>query len=403
MSTSPTPAWQLVTRREISTRLTDRNFVIGTGLTLVLLIGAMLLPALMGGDAAHYRVAVTEAAGQRIVQQTEGAFEATPNPLGSNEPPTIEANRVPDRAAAEATVRSGDADAALVLSGREWQLLTDGAPEPELATALTQTVQQAMLARNAAAAGVTLAELSSGTQVAGVDLAAAAGASTRDPIVTFFLGFVLAMLFYMAALMFGQQISTSVVEEKQSRLVEVLAAMIPLRHLLAGKVLGNTLIAFGQILLISVVAIVGLRFTTLSIDLTGLTTALLWYVAFFVVGFLALASLYAVAGALASRNEDLAATTMPMTIALVIVLIVGLQATGTLQQVLSFLPIASTVVMPLRILDGDYALWEPIVALLLVLTFCAVAVWLGARLYERAVMHTTGTLTWRQALRLTEE
>lgn len=269
--------------------------------------------------------------------------------------------------------------------------------------ALTQTVQQAMLARNAAAAGVTLAELSSGTQVTTVDLAAAAGATTREPIVTFFLGFVLAMLFYMAALMFGQQISTSVVEEKQSRLVEVLAAMIPLRQLLAGKVLGNTLIAFGQILLISVVTIVGLRFTTLSIDLTGLTTALLWYVAFFVVGFLALASLYAVAGALASRNEDLAATTMPMTIALVIVLIVGLQATGTLQQVLSFVPIASTVVMPLRILDGDYALWEPIVALLLVLAFCAVAVWLGARIYERAVMHTTGTLTWRQALRLTEE
>src|SRR5690606_15368695 len=94
------------------------------------------------------------------------------------------------------------------------------------------------------------------------------------------LGLGFAMVFYIAALMFGMQIAGSVVEEKQSRIVEILAAAIPVRHLLVGKVLGNTLMAVAQMALIVATALVGLTFTDFAVALPGMTEALGWYLPF---------------------------------------------------------------------------------------------------------------------------
>ena len=108
--------------------------------------------------------------------------------------------------------------------------------------------------------------------------------------------------------------------------------------------------------------------------------------------------IWAAAGALASRTEDVQSTSMPLTMFLVVIFIVSLQASGGVREILSFVPVASTFVMPMRIVEGDTALWEPLLALALVAIFCAISIWLGAKLYERALLHTQGTLTWRGAL-----
>ena len=78
-------------------------------------------------------------------------------------------------------------------------------------------------------------------------------------IVRMITGIVLGTLFYMVCLMFGMAIAQSVVEEKQSRIVEIIASAIPLRLLLTGKVLGNTVLAFGQMVLFVVAGLIGLR------------------------------------------------------------------------------------------------------------------------------------------------
>lgn len=383
--------WTLVMQREILVKLRDRSFVLGTALTLVLLVGALVLPMFLdGGRSATYRVAVTGQAAATVVQEAESALQQ--DEAGAS----ITPETVPDRTAAERAVLEGDVDAALLGEPGAWELLADGMPSFELDSALSDSVQALALAEHAEAAGVTVEELTAGTALVPVDLSAAE--DDMPALMQFALGFVFAILFYMAAVMFGMQIANSVVEEKQSRIVEILAAMIPVRQLLLGKVLGNTVLAFAQIALIVAVALAVLPLTEYDVALPGIAEALLWYVPFFVLGFLALACIWAAAGALASRTEDVQATSAPLTMFLVVVFIVSINASGATREILSFVPVASTFVMPMRIVEGDTTLWEPLVALALVALFCAVSIWLGARLYERALLHTHGSLTWRGAL-----
>lgn len=387
--------WALVAAREIAVKLRDRNFLVGTALTLVLLVGAMLLPQLFTGGSSSYEVAVTDADGAAVVEQAQTALQLE-EPEG-----TVAATTVPDRGSAEAQVRDGEVDAALVRGDAGWEMVTDGEPSTTLTTLLTDTVRSSAMEQNAAAAGTTVEELTAGTTLTPVDLSEAEGG--MPSFVKFILGFVFAFLFYMTSIMFGYQIANSVVEEKANRIVEILAAKIPVRQLLLGKVLGNTAIAFGQIALIAAVSLIGLTFIDLDVALPGLTQAIAWYVPFFVLGFLALACVWAASGALASRTEDVQSTSMPLTMVLVILFIASINVEGQVREILSFVPLASTFLMPMRIIEGGTELWEPVLALVLVLAFSGLTIWLGARLYERALLHTSGSLTWRKAMALRDD
>lgn len=387
--------WTLVMQREIAVKLKDKSFIWGTVLTLVLLIAALILPSFLGGGAASYQVAVTDQTAAAVVTQAEATLQA------EDDEASLTAETVADRAAAEQAVLAGDVDAALVGGPGEWELLSDGMPSLELDTVLSSTVQAQALTEQAEAAGLTLEELTAGSSLVPVDLSESEDG--MPGLMQFLLGFVFAILFYMAALTFGLQIANSVVEEKQSRIVEILAAMIPVRQLLLGKVLGNTILAFGQIALIVAVALVALPLTGFDVALPGIAAALLWYLPFFVLGFLALACIWAASGALASRTEDVQSTSMPLTMLLVVLFIGALNVEGAVRQIFSYVPIASTFLMPVRIIEGDTEMWEPILALVLVLLFCALTIWLGSRLYQRALLHTSGSLTWRKAMALKDD
>ena len=260
---------------------------------------------------------------------------------------------------------------------------------------LEGAVRDAALDRNAAAAGTTVEALERGATLSADRFD---GQTTNRGFVQA-ATFAFALLFLMSALMFGQQIAASVVEEKQSRLVEIIATAIPLRALLAGKVVGNATIALAQVVLFAGVGLVAVSFTDWSSLLPALSTAVLWFVLFFAVGFFALACLFAVAGALASRTEDLQSTTSPMTTVLMLVYFASFALSGTALKVASFVPIVSVVAMPGRIIAGDAAWWEPVVALLLMAAFSAGTVLVGEKIYRRSLMQTGGRVSWRQALR----
>jgi ABC-2 type transport system permease protein len=397
--TPPRSPWTLVMAREVRVRLTDKTFILGTVLTVVLLLGAMVVPALLGGSGTEYRVAVTDGTAAALVDRAAPNVTGDPSMTGQEEVEVL-AEQVADRAAAESAVREGDADIALLGAPGAWEVHSDGEPPLRLQAALADTVRQEALQANAAAAGTTLEELTAGSALTTVDLGTdEAGMSEQ---MTWLVGLGFAMVFYIAALMFGMQIASSVVEEKQSRIVEILAAAIPVRHLLLGKVLGNTLMAVGQMALIVAAALVGLTFTDLDIALPGMAEALGWYLPFFLLGFLALACVWAAAGALASRTEDLQSTTMPLTMVLVIAIFGAINLEGIWREIASFVPVLSTLLMPIRILENDVSWWEPALALVLVAVFCALTILLGSRLYQRALLHTSGSLTWRRALRLAE-
>ncbi|GAA4879161.1 ABC transporter permease [Serinicoccus chungangensis] len=387
--------WTLVAAREIQVKLTDKNFLIGTGLTILLLLAVLVVPSLLGSSSPDYDVAVTDDRGAAVVAEVDDTLRA------EDEEASATAVEVADRDAAESAVLEGDVDAALVAGDGTWELLSDGPDLGALQGLLSEQVRADALADNARSAGTTVEALTAGSEVAVVDVGQEEGG--MPPVIAYVLGFAFAGLFYFAAIMFGMQIANSVVEEKQSRIIEILAAKIPTRQLLLGKVLGNTVLAFGQLALIAAVSLVGMTFVDLDVALPGLVGAIAWYLPFFLLGFLALACVWAAAGALASRTEDLQQTTMPLTMVLVVLFIAGVNLEGTARQVFSFLPVASTLVMPMRILEGDTQLWEPVLALVLVVVFCALTITLGSRLYERALLHTSGSLSWRRAMALSKD
>ena len=212
------------------------------------------------------------------------------------------------------------------------------------------------------------------------------------------MAFGLSLIFYLVAMLFGMQIAQSVVIEKESRVVEILAAAIPTRALLWGKIAGNTLLALGQVIILvgGGLAI----FALLGNDtlLAGVGPAMAWFVAFFALGFIALAALWSAAGALASRVQDIASTTMPLQVVLLGGYMVGAFADGLVLDVASQVPVLSAMVMPGRLAYDDVALWEILLSLALNVVAAALLVRLGARIYDRNLMQTGRKIGFKEAL-----
>src|SRR3954451_5116502 len=382
-------AWIIVAVREIVVRVTNRAFLISTLLTLVFIAGFAAFSAWQAARTTTYTVAVSTADGTRLVERAAAeAKSASDNVVIT--PKTLAGEK-----AARAAVDSGEIDAWLHQTASGWTITSGDEVGLSLLAPVETAVRDAALERNAGGAGTTVQDLERGATLTADRFD---GQAVNQGVVQA-ATFAFALLFFMGALMFGQQIAASVVEEKQSRLVEIIATAISLRALLAGKVVGNAVIALAQVVLSAGVGLLAVSFTKWSLFLPALSTAAVWFVLFFTVGFFALACLFAVAGALASRTEDLQSTTAPMTTVLMLVYFASFALTGTALKIASFVPIVSVVAMPGRIIAGDAAWWEPVVALLVMAAFSAGAVVVGEKVYRRSLMQTNGRLSWKQALR----
>ncbi|HEX5987001.1 MAG TPA: ABC transporter permease [Nocardioides sp.] len=389
-STRTTPVWRIVAEREFMTKVRDKTFIGATVFTLLFLIGFFVVGSIIDGNSDDFDVAVVGGQDSALVQQAEALLQAD-NPDAS-----ITVEEVDDLAAAEVSVREGDADAALVRGDDGYELLGDDEIDTGLRAALTTAVSRDVLERNAAAQGVDLEALNEGTDIGVRLLDENADESGARSVVAF----AFALVFFMTALGFGMSIAQSVTQEKESRVVEILAAAVPIRSLLWGKIIGNTVLALGQVVLLVAVGLVGLAVTGRRELLTGISWAALWYVLFFVLGFLALAALWSVAGSLASRQEDLQATTMPGQLILIVPYFISVLASEQIQTIVSMLPIVSTMVMPGRMAQGDVPWWQIAVAIAATLVAAAVFVRVGSRLYERTLLRTGGRIKYRDAFKL---
>ncbi|MFE7507315.1 ABC transporter permease [Promicromonospora sp. NPDC057488] len=394
-------AWMLVATREIVVRALNKGFLIGLAVTVAMIGGLIGFSAYMDSRTDSFDVAVVTG-DEAALTAVESAREEAAT---SDEGIELTVLRVDDAAAAEAALEDETADAWLSSgttgatataddAGTGWSLSGWREPDGGLAELLGTTVRDQVMADRADGAGTTIEELTAGSEIETERL----DGNPVDPQVVFFAGFVLAFLFFTGAVGSGAMIAGSVIEEKQSRLVEIIATAVPLRQLLAGKIIGSSVIALAQNLLLAGIGLVGLSFTDLSAVLPAMTATMIWFVVFFTVGFVAVAALYAVAGSLASRTEDLQYTTTPLMMLLMGVYIVTFSADGVLERVLSYVPPASIVSMPVRVLNGDALWWEPLVSLLVLVVTTLGAVLLSERAYRGALMQTGGRVTWKSAL-----
>ena len=116
--------------------------------------------------------------------------------------------------------------------------------------------------------------------------------------------------------------------------------------MLIGKILGNTALAVGQMVVYTGIGLIGLSFTQYKSYLPSVSAGIVWFLAFFLIGFLVIACAWAVAGALASRTEDLQQTAMPLTMLMMAMWFAVFLAKGAVLTVLSFVPPFSAILMP---------------------------------------------------------
>ena len=164
--------------------------------------------------------------------------------------------------------------------------------------------------------------------------------------------------------------------------------------------LGTTLLAFGQIALVAATAIAGLALTGQHELLLGLGSAVVWFVVFFILGFVLLASLFAATGAMVSRQEDIGSTTTPVTLLVMVpyFLVVFFNDNPLVIGIMSYVPFSAPVGMPLRIFLGTAQWWEPLVSLAVLAATTFLVIALGARVYERSLLKLGARVSWREAV-----
>ena len=225
--------------------------------------------------------------------------------------------------------------------------------------------------------------------------------AATDPTLAYLVAFGFGLVFFMSAITFGTTIAQSVVEEKQTRIVEILLSTVSARALLTGKVIGNSIMAFGQILAIAVLAITGLAVTGQRVLLGGLGASVVWFVVFFVIGFVMLAALFAATAATVSRAEDVGSVTTPVTMLVMIpyFLVVFFNDNATVLAIMSYVPFSAPVGMPVRIFLGQAEWWEPLLSLAILLATTALAVLVGERIYRYSLLRTGARVPFSEALR----
>ncbi|TFD76012.1 ABC transporter permease [Cryobacterium psychrophilum] len=362
MHTAPTfghSVW-LVSTREIVARLRSKSFLISTSILLLISVASVVVGSIAAQNTMLPRVAVVGVVGQNIPQLK--AFTLIP------------ADSV---AEAETLVRDGRVDAAIAPAS------TDTSPLGLSVTALSEP-PAAIMAALSVAPTVRLLE-----------------PPARDTRLAYLVAIGFGLVFLMSSVTFGSTIAQSVVEEKQTRIVEILMSTIPVRALLAGKVAGNSIMAFGQIVAIGLLVSIGLATTGQQALLSGIGPSIVWFAVFFAFGFVLLASLYAATASLVSRQEDVGSATSPVMILVMIpyFLVILFNNNPTVLAVMSYIPFSAPVGMPMRIFLGSAAWWEPLVALVILVLTTAAVIAAGSRVYAHALLRMGARVPLREALR----
>jgi ABC-2 type transport system permease protein len=394
-TTTASPSWvTVVAEREVRTRIRDKSFLAATAVTLAIIIGLLVAGVFLGDDADEHDVAIGPGVSDGTVTLAARLLTESGSPDAS-----VTTDAFGSDGAVEQAVRDGDADAGILHDDEDgYTIVGDDSIDVELQAALIGAISETVVQSNAADAQVDLEALREGAapEVRLLD-PNADEADARSGV-----AFAFVIVFLITALSFGMTIAQSVVQEKESRVVEILAAAVPIRSLLWGKILGNTVLALGQVLLLGTVGVVGLLVTGEGELVQGVGWSLLAYVGFFVLGFLTLACLWSVAGSIAGRQEDLQSTTLPGQMLLMVPYFIAVLGGDQVRTIFSMLPIVSTMVMPGRLAEGSVPWWQVGVAVAATVAAAAVFVRMGTRLYERTLLRTGGKLSYRQALTVSD-
>ncbi|MFD8500857.1 ABC transporter permease [Amycolatopsis sp. NPDC059657] len=395
MSTvTPWRAVWLIAKRELNTRLRTRSFVVGTAALLVAMLGFLAVQAWISDSTGKNTVGLTG--------QTTGVSEQLTK-LGEQAGLKIVTRQFPSADEGKAQVQSGDVDALLSGTAAELRVLVKSTLDDKLRGVLDRISQQEVLNGKLSEAGLdpgqVLASVAT-TRVAVTELEPA----DPDRAQRLAIGAIVAILLYITLFTYGVMVAQGVVEEKASRVVEILLSTVRPWHLLLGKVIGLGIVGLTQLVILAGVGVVG-GLATGVLTLSGVATgALIWGVIWYLLGFLLYATLYGAAGSLVSRQEDTQAVIGPVNLVLIMGFVIGLNLMtsapdGQAIKIASLIPLLSPILMPGRIAAGTAALWEIAASLTLTLLAVALFTWLGAKIYQNSILRTGSRVKLMDALK----
>ena len=393
------PRWRsvwLVARREILERGRSRGFILSVAFTTLIVVGSFVLPAILFGEDSATRVGLVEPAPAALpaaIEATAGRFDHA-----------VVISDYQDAAAADAALAEGAVDVVVTmpadLSG-PGEVRFDRQPD----TATAQIVSAAMIGlRVGAVLGASDVDQEALTSAQQPPAVGAREPQTEDDEAKFFVANIGAVLILVGIFSFGFTVLTGVVEEKQSRVVEVVLSTVRARDLLMGKVLGIGVLGVVQLVVFVAAALAAALATdrlTLPTTTPGAVALLgLW----FVLGYLLYSTALGFLGALASRMEEASNASTPVTMVAMVSYFVAIFAviddpSGTVATIATFLPPSAPFVVPLRAAFDAIPAWQIGLSVLVTLAGIWVLFVIGARVYAGAVLQVVGRMKLRDAWR----
>ncbi|MDI9948368.1 ABC transporter permease [Rhodococcus sp. IEGM 1305] len=390
---SPARAIGLVARREFLTQVAKKSFVISNVIILLAIVGGIVAYSLFsGGDDERATIGLVGD------QSLAPALVATGDAVGT----PVDVVPTTDEQAARDEVGNGDLDVALIPgTNGSVTAFTESEIGSGLRTVIDAAVVQQAQSGALAAQGVDPAQLAeaTGRAVVTVDALDPPDPEKGQRVA---LSIAVVVLLYMQIMMFGMYVAMGVVEEKSSRVVELLLSTLRPLQLLWGKVIGIGAVGLVQLTAYGVAGVAaGLATGVLTVTGTAIGV-LAGTLGWFVLGFAFFAVLYAAAGSMVSRQEDVNATASPLMVLIVIMFFSAFSSVsnpdGTLSNVLSWIPPFSAILMPLRIAAGVASPVQVVVTVALMLAVTAALSVLAAKIYQRSILRIGKVVSWKEAL-----
>ena len=404
----------LILRSEFWRRVRSTTFIVATLLAPLLLIALMFAPALLGEldeESSEHTVAVVDHTGTLLDRLQDASGEASRLTFVAANPPTD---------SLRAAVLAGEYDGFVVLPT---SLLTDdnetvtyystesslGGPA-RLESRLEDAVRDAVLAAREVPDTIQALmerEVNVSPQVLSEEGEAGSG------IILTFIGFGMAFIIYFAVFIYGQFVMQGVIQEKSNRVVEVVVSSVRPFELLMGKVLGVGAMGLTQMIVWVALAGAGMTFagTLLALFVTpadlgvptdasaqelmaaaGITmpsipfSLVVWFLLFFVGGYLLYASLFAAVGSAVEQQQDaqnlMYPVFIPLVVPLMFVTFVVESPDSMLSLVLSLVPFFSPIIMPLRMTAAAVPVWQTLLAFGLLVGGFVFTIWVAARIYR---------------------
>jgi len=387
----------LIARREFVERGRSRVFIGVLIGSMVLILGGMFALSLLGRAVPPPSVTVAGGAPDLAAEVQSVADELGVDIV------VVSSGSVEQ---ARQAVVSGMLDAALVNGDT---ILAVGAPSSSVEAVLRGAATAS--ARVEVAQGLGLSPEAVDTVIVPVDIVvtdlSASGPANDLEVARGLAAFMSVVILFILVMAFGQFVGSAVVEEKQSRVAELVLAKVSTASMLVGKVLGVGGLGLVQLIVLGLTYMFGLW--AFGADSRGLDLfrlglgSLAWMALWFVIGYVMYSFVFATMGATVSRLEDLQSLTyVPSVLLLPAYAVAAASLAGApapLLAPMSMIPIWSPLLMPFRIVTGDAVWWEVAVALLGSAAFIALLVWFGARVYRGAALRMGGRVSLREAYR----